>query len=48
MIKMGKLEGIDAFAENWMLIKMRMNRGEYFREKYQKMFNLKTELLQLK
>lgn len=48
MIKLGKLNGVDAFCENWMLIKTRINRGQYFQEKYQKMFNLKNQLLGLK
>lgn len=43
--KFGMIKGTDAFAENWMLIKMRENRGNYFIEKYKKMFDLKELIL---
>jgi hypothetical protein len=31
--------GIDTFVENWNLLKLRPNRGQYFREKYAHAFN---------
>lgn len=37
----GVFIGTDMFTENWNLVKMRENRGEYFQRKYQKMFDVK-------
>ena len=31
--------GIDEFVENWILLKTRINRGAYFKEKYKHAFN---------
>lgn len=39
--KFGIFKGTDMFAENWMLIKTRMDRGKYFKGKYAKMFDTK-------
>lgn len=36
----GLTAGTDTFVENWNLIKLRMNRGTYFKEKYKSAFNL--------
>lgn len=32
--KKGLLQGIDTFVEMWSLVSMKINRGEYFKEKY--------------
>lgn len=40
----GIVNGIDSFVEAWNLLKLRENRGEYFREKYARAFDL-LELL---
>lgn len=42
--KYGIVAGADAFVEMWTLVKLRMNRGKYFREKYAKAFNLINQL----
>lgn len=44
-MKFGVFKGTDMFAENWMLIKMRENRGKHFLEQHQRMFDLKEMLL---
>lgn len=36
----GFINGIDAFCENWMLLKTRTSRGTYFKEKYAPAFSL--------
>jgi hypothetical protein len=36
--------GIDRFCENWMLLKMRTNRGDHFLSKYRSAFDLLTML----
>ena len=41
MEKYGILHGLDAFCENYMLIKVREDRGEHFRDKYRLMFDTK-------
>lgn len=43
--KYGIFKGTDMFVEMWNLIKMRENRGEHFRQKYQKMFDLKEMVI---
>lgn len=35
----GVIHGIDRFVENWNLLKLRVNRGKYFREKYKLAFD---------
>ena len=41
----GIFVGTDMFVENWNLIKMRENRGEFFQRKYQAMFDTKEYLV---
>ena len=36
----GITAGTDAFVESWNLIKLRLNRGDHFREKYKEAFEL--------
>ena len=36
----GITHGIDCFVETWNLVKLRVNRGTYFTEKYKNAFNL--------
>ena len=36
----GMTAGTDAFVETWNLVKLRMNRGEHFKAKYQEAFTL--------
>lgn len=36
----GIIKGTDLFCQNWMLIKLRMNHGEYFLKKYESAFSL--------
>jgi 5'-3' exonuclease len=36
----GLTKGTDAFVEAWNLVKLRPNRGDYFKSKYQSAFNL--------
>lgn len=43
--KFGIFKGTDMFNETWALVKMRENRGEYFKHKYQKMFDTKEYIL---
>lgn len=43
--RFGMFEGTDRFAETWMMVKTRMNRGEYFKEKYKSMFDLKQMII---
>lgn len=49
--KYGIIKGTDLFAHNWMLIKLKMNHGEYFIEKYKSAFslieNIKKNILSL-
>lgn len=40
MNKYGIVKGIDAFVENWFLVKLRVDRGTYFKEKYKDAFLL--------
>ena len=35
----GLTEGIDRFTETWNLVKLRLNRGTYFKSKYQLAFD---------
>jgi 5'-3' exonuclease len=42
--KYGVLYGIDAFAENWGLLSMKLNRGKYFKEKYVEAYSLMETL----
>lgn len=44
--KYGFTKGIDVFCEMWMLVKLRMNRGSYFKEKYSGAFKLLETLTQ--
>jgi 5'-3' exonuclease len=44
-LEFGQIKGIDAFVESWNLIKLRLDRGEYFKSKYIKMFDLKEYLI---
>lgn len=39
-IKMGITLGTDCFTETWNLVKLRPNRGAYFKDKYKEAFNL--------
>lgn len=43
--KFGVIKGTDAFVETWNLVKMRENRGTYYKEKYARMFDLKELIL---
>lgn len=43
--KYGMLHGMDMFSEMWQLVSMRLNRGDYTREKYGKAFLLIESLL---
>jgi 5'-3' exonuclease len=43
--KYGVLHGMDAFAEMWHLVSMRLDRGAHNREKYHKAFTLVEKLL---
>lgn len=43
--RFGVFEGTDMFSECWMLVKMRGKRGNAFIKKYQKMFDLKENIL---
>lgn len=43
--KYGLFEGTDRFSEVVQLIKMRRDRGEWFRRKYMKMYDMKKNLL---
>ena len=43
--QMGKLNGTDAFCENWMLIKLRLKRGEHFITLHQRAFDLKQLII---
>ena len=45
-MKLGQIHGTDAFVESWNLMKMRENRGEWFKTKYKKMFDLKEFIVQ--
>lgn len=44
-MKFGIFKGADMFAENWMLVKMRENRGLHFKSKYERLFDTKEMLL---
>lgn len=39
-------KGVDAFCENFLLVKVRENRGEWFKAKYQDMFSIKEQVYQ--
>ncbi len=39
--KFGVFKGADMFAETWQLVKMRMDRGKFFKSKYQGMYDTK-------
>lgn len=41
----GMINGIDAFVESWNLIRLRSNRGSFFKQKYAQMFDLKDSLI---
>lgn len=43
--KHGNLKGLDIFCEMYSLVKMRMNRGDYFLLKYDHAFQMKNTLL---
>jgi hypothetical protein len=43
--KYGLLQGMDAFAEMWHLVSMRLDRGDYNREKYHRAFELINSLV---
>lgn len=43
--KFGIFEGVDRFSETVQLVKMRRDRGEWFRSKYIKMYDMKKNLL---
>lgn len=38
--KLGLTKGTDAFVETWNLVKLREQRGEYFKKKYASAINL--------
>lgn len=44
--KYGVRNGIDSFTENYNLLSLRLNRGEYFKTKYQEAFILKNLLIE--
>lgn len=44
--KFGIIQGTDLFVENWMLIKLRMARGEHFITKYKSAFSLLENIKQ--
>lgn len=39
--KFGVIIGTDMFAETWQLVKMRMDRGKFFKSKYKSMYDTK-------
>lgn len=41
----GLTNGTDMFCEMWMLVKLRKNRGEYFKSKYKQAFELLNQLI---
>ena len=43
--KLGQIHGTDAFVESWNLMKMRENRGTWFRSKYKSMFDIKEFII---
>lgn len=43
--KHGELHGIDMFVEMWGLVSMKINRGEYFRERYGSAIRIVNELI---
>lgn len=42
---LGITAGTDSFVENWNLVKLRLNRGLHFKQKYQSAFNLLEMIL---
>lgn len=40
-------KGTDAFCEMYMLVKLRENRGDWFQQKYEQMFNIKQGIIDL-
>lgn len=44
--RFGIITGTDMFAENWMLVKTRMNRGTHFINEYKRMFDTKNLLIE--
>lgn len=42
----GLLKGIDTFVEMWSIASMKLDRGNYFKEKYSKAYALKQALLE--
>lgn len=47
-LKHGLTEGTDMFCEMWMLVKLRSNRGTYFKEKYKRAFELLNAMQNVK
>ena len=43
--KFGVLNGVDTFVEMWSLLSMKINRGDYFKEKYTQAYSLIDEIL---
>ena len=41
----GIIEGTDRFVETWNLVKMRIDRGEFFKRRYIKMFDIKESII---
>lgn len=40
------LHGVDTFVEMWSLVSMKINRGDYFKEKYKSSINLVNSLIE--
>lgn len=43
--KFGVLEGVDTFTEMWSLLSMKLDRGDWFRQKYASAYDLIDEIL---
>lgn len=43
-LKYGIVRGTDLFSNNWNLIKMRENHGDYFKNKYEKAYSIKETI----
>lgn len=43
--KYGLLEGIDTFVEMWSLVSMKIDRGNYLKEKYKRAFMVRNSLI---
>ncbi len=44
IMKLGRRKGLDAFVENYSLVRLLLNRGEYLKEKYSGIFQVRDSL----